>query len=220
MLHRRINKTAIICRTISKTTQTTRGEWSHGPRPALPTFRVMGQVSLQKFPFPIGPRPASALLCAGLLQGTGRQLPTRVAAPKAGGAPKDKGGTAKDEGWVPQGWGRGVPKVGEEGVNRDQGGQTYPGAHEGNLLVVEAVHGAGEAGSAPGPLSIDAGPGRGGPARAPAGARLGGGGDGEGEGSDPGPCHPRGWLGAGAGPPRLPGEPARSCRGGSQPPGS
>lgn len=59
--------------------------------------------------------------------------------------------------------------------NTEQGGgtgQTYPGAHEGNLLVVEAVHSAGEAGSAPGLLSIDAGPGRGGSARAPAGARL------------------------------------------------
>lgn len=44
---------------------------------------------------------------------------------------------------------------------RGGSGKTYPGAHEGNLLVVEAVHGAGEAGSASGPLSIDAGPGRG-----------------------------------------------------------
>lgn len=84
-----------------------------------------------------------------------------MAAPEAGGAPKDKRGSPKDEEWVPQEWVRGAPKVGEEGVARDQGGQTYAGAHEGNLLVVEAVHGAGEAGSAPGPLSIDAGPGRG-----------------------------------------------------------
>lgn len=69
------------------------------------------------------------------------------------------------EGGSPQG--QGVPKA--EVTPKDRGnlpraGQTYPGAHKGNLLVVEAVHGAGDAGSAPGPLSIDAGPGkRGGP---------------------------------------------------------
>lgn len=96
----------------------------------------------------------------------------------------------------------------------DQGGQTYPGAHEGNLLVVEAVHGAGEAGSAPGPLSIDAGPGRG----VPPGLRQvrGWGVEGTGRGHTVAPATP----GAGSVPPRLPGEPARSCRGGSQPPGS
>lgn len=128
------------------------GKWPHGavrlPGPALPTFRVMGQVGLQKFPFPIGPRPASALLCAGLLQGKGDSCP------RGRGRPQGQEGLSR-------GWVRGAPKLGEEGVDRDQGGQTYPGAHEGNLLVVEAVHGAGDAGSAPGPLSIDAGPGRG-----------------------------------------------------------
>lgn len=84
----------------------------------------------------------------------------RETAAHAGGSPQSWG-CPQGQGGHSQGWGRGAPKVGEAGVNRDEGGQTYPGAHEGNLLVVEAVHGAGEAGSAPGPLSIDAGPGRG-----------------------------------------------------------
>lgn len=57
---------------------------------------------------------------------------------------------------------------------RGDTGKTYPGAHEGNLLVIEAVHSAGEAGSAPGPLSIDAGTGRG--SRAGSGRCAAGGG--------------------------------------------
>lgn len=34
----------------------------------LPTFRVVGQVGLQKLPFPLGAQPASALLGTGFLQ--------------------------------------------------------------------------------------------------------------------------------------------------------
>lgn len=37
--------------------------------------------------------------------------------PQDWGAPKDEGDAPKDEEWVPQGWGRGAPKVAEELVN-------------------------------------------------------------------------------------------------------
>lgn len=111
--------------------------------------------------------------------------------------------------------GREMPPRSGEAEQVGATGQTYPRAHEGNLLVVEAVHGAGEAGSASGPLSIDAGPGKGVP---PWLRQVRGWGWRGGQVQGLAPATSRGWLGAG--PPRLPGEPARSCRSGSRAPSS
>lgn len=160
-IHRTLTKHAAICRLTPERTH-------RGLQCCLPSESWARSVS-KNFLFlsePNRPRPSSA-------QDFCNSHGVRVAAPKKMGEPKEvpqrrgvrhapkwtnrkclprrgcpqwgqKGGAAQRDprGGIPR---EGVLKGSQAGVSRTRGGfrQTYPRAHEGDLLVVEAIHGAG-----------------------------------------------------------------------------